>query len=145
MKRLMKVTVSLFILFHLLVMMRVHLPLETKFFSAIYRPVDAYLSFFSIYQDWMMFAKNPSRTNTYVKAEIEFDDGGIVEYKFPHSPRLTLGDKYINGERFRKLISEAITRDSHSYMWKDVARFALRKVRDDNYERVPVKVHLYRL
>lgn len=144
MKRISKIFISFFILFHLMVMMRVHLPLDTIFFSTLYRPVDAYLSFFSIYQDWMMFAKNPSRTNTYLKAEVEFDDGQVVEFKFPHSPKLSLGEKYIRGERYRKLITEALTRDSHSYMWRDVAKFILRKVKDENFDRIPMRVHLYR-
>lgn len=139
-----KIVISGFILFNILAMVRVHLPLEARFFSVIYKPVDAYLSFFSIYQDWMMFAKNPSRINVYISAEAEFDDGTKDTYVFPRPTELGLGDKYTFGERYRKILSEAIRRDDHSYMWPDTAKFALRKMRERNLNKVPLKVHLFR-
>lgn len=139
-----KFIVSFFIVFNFLAMLRVHLPLDAKFFSTLYRPVDAYLSFFSIYQDWMMFAKNPSRINVYMSADVEFDDGTKDTYIFPRPTHMRLIDKYISGERFRKILSEAIRRDDHRYMWADTAKFALRKLREKSFHKVPLKVHLIR-
>lgn len=139
-----KIIISAFILFNFLPMLRVHLPLDTKFFSALYKPVDTYLSFFSIYQDWLMFAKNPARINTYLTAEVEFDDGTSEVYMFPHPTELNLMEKYIYGERFRKIISEAIRKDENSWMWQDTAKFALRKLKDKNFHKIPLKVHLNR-
>lgn len=139
-----KLLISAFILFNFLPMLRVHLPLDTKFFSAVYKPVDTYLSFFSIYQDWLMFAKNPSRINTYMTAEVEFVDSSKDTYTFPRPTELNLMEKYIYGERYRKILSEAIKRDDHSYMWTDTAKFALRKLRDRNFHKIPLRVKLYR-
>jgi hypothetical protein len=139
-----KLLVSAFILFNFLAMIRVHLPLDARIFNTLYRPVDAYLSFFSIYQDWMMFAKNPSRMNVYISADVEFDDGTKDTYVFPRPTELSLIDKYVYGERYRKIVSEAIRRDDHMFMWEDTAKFAMRKLKDKNFAKIPLKVHLIR-
>ncbi len=139
-----KMLISTFICFNVLTMLRIHLPLDTKLFGTIYRPVDAYLSFFSIYQDWMMFAKNPARINTFLSADVEFMDGTIDTYVFPKPTELTLFEKYVFGERFRKIISESIRRDDKRFMWPDTAKFALRKLRDKNYSKIPLRVRLNR-
>jgi hypothetical protein len=125
-------------------MVRVFVPLEAKFFSAVYKPVDSYLSFFSIYQDWMMFAPNPNRLNNYISAEVEFMDGTKENYLFPRPDQLSLVEKYTYGEKYRKFMSEGIRKDSNSFMWKDTAKFVLRKIRNDNFEKIPAKVHLFR-
>lgn len=91
-----------------------------------------------------MFAPNPNRLNVNVFAEIEFEDGFIEKYEFPDSSKMNLADKYTYGEKFRKIISEGIRKDENSFMWKDVAKFALRKNREKNFNRIPVKVHLVR-
>lgn len=125
-------------------MIRIYLPLQSKYFSSLYTPIDSYLSFFSIYQDWMMFSLNPSRATYYLTGEVFFDDGTIVTYSFPGKGDSGLLDKYIFGERYRKIISEAIVHDNYSFMWKDVARFALRKIKINHYNKIPLKVRLYR-
>jgi hypothetical protein len=140
-----KMIISGFILFNFLTMMRAHLPLETKFFKIIYRPIDTYLSFFSLYQDWMMFAPNPSRLDVKIIAEVFFDDGTKDIYDFEDPLRLNIVEKYISGERFRKYTAETLRKDSFSYMWPDAAKFALRKVRERNVNRIPVKVELNRM
>jgi hypothetical protein len=137
-----KIVISAFIIFNFLSMIRVHVPMETKFFSAIYIPVDTYLSFFSIYQDWLMFAKNPSRTNSYLTADIEFIDGSVETYKFPNSKDLNHFDKYKFGERYRKIISEGIVSTNKKFLWKDAARFSLRKMKDSQFTRIPKRVFL---
>jgi hypothetical protein len=138
-----KIFISLFIFFNFLIMARVHIPLDSKFWSTFYRPVDAYLSFFSIYQDWMMFAANPTRMNIYISARVKFEDGIEDEYIFPDSSRMSLGEKYRRGERFRKLISETISREENRFMWPDVAKFSLRKLRKRHFTRIPVRVELF--
>ncbi len=125
-------------------MVRIHLPVQHSFFKTLYRPVDAYLSFFSIYQDWLMFAPNPARTSYHLTAQVEFDDGSTDSYSFPKTSDLTFAQRYSYGERYRKIISEAIRKDSHKWMWPDTARFALRKLKERNFSKVPMRVHLYR-
>lgn len=143
MSRTKKILISGFILFNFLTMIRVHLPLEKEFFSSFYRPIDSYLSFFSIYQSWTMFSPNPSKTNAHLSAEIEFDDGSTDKYFYPDASKMNLLEKYIHGERFR-VITEVIRRDENSFMWPDVAKFAMRKLKDHNFHKIPLKVHLYR-
>ncbi len=123
-------------------MVRVHLPQDTTLFKLVYRPVDSYLTFFSIYQDWFMFAPDPTRTNLQMSAKVEFEDGTTDTYHFPNSTNLSLIDKYLYGEKFRKLMSEGIHKDSNQWMWKDAARFVLRKTRDKNLSKMPMKVIL---
>ena len=137
-----KIIISAFIVFNFLSMIRVHVPMETKLFSTIYKPVDLYLSFFSIYQDWMMFAKNPSRTNSYLTADIEFIDGSIETFHFPKSSELKHFEKYKFGERYRKIISEGIIAPNKKFLWKDAARFSLRKMKETQFARIPKRVFL---
>lgn len=139
-----KFLISLFVVFNFLIMARIHTPIEKRFFSLVYKPVDAYLSFFSIYQDWLMFAPDPNRLNIKLSAVIEFDDQSKTEYKFPDSSRMSLAQKYTGGEKFRKLISEGISKDKNRFMWKDASKFVLRQVRDENLGKIPLKVKLIR-
>lgn len=144
MQSLRKVLISFFIIFNFLTMIRIFVPLDKKFFGLIYKPVDAYLSFFSIYQDWMMFAPDPARVNSYIGAEVEFEDGTKEKYAFPGAGKLNIIEKYFHGEKFRKITSEGIRKNENSFMWQDTAKFVLRKMRNKNFEKIPLKVHLIR-
>lgn len=144
MSTLKKTLISSFIVFNILTMIRCHLPLDYTFFSSIYKKVDVYLDFFSIYQDWMMFSPDPAKVDVYMTAEVEFDDGSKDQYEFPRTPKLSLVDKYLYGERYRKIIEESIRRDDHSFLWADTAKFVLRKVKDRNFHKIPLRVHLTR-
>lgn len=139
-----KIFISAFIIINFLSMLRVHLPLENKLFASIYRPVDRYLSFFSIYQDWLMFAPNPSRTNLFVTAIVEFSDGSTDTFGFDYHNDLPLMEKYTNGERYRKFLSEGVSKESNKWMWPDIAKFSLRKVSTRNIGKRPVRVRLSR-
>ncbi len=144
MSKIKKVVISLFIIFNLMTMIRVHLPLQNRFFSKIYIPIDFYLSFFSIYQDWMMFAPDPMRSSVHVRAEVEFDDGSKSHYTFPQNKDLNIFQKYAYGEKFRKIVSDGIRKDSNSFLWRDTAKFVLRNLKNENYYKIPLKVHLVR-
>lgn len=144
MKLIPKIFVSAFLLLNFLAMVRVHVPMERTFFKSLFRPVDAYLSFFSIYQDWLMFAPNPTRMNASLSAVVHFDDGSTDTFLFPKSADMGIVDKYTHGEKYRKIITEAIRNDSHRWMWKDTAKFALRKLKEKNLSKIPLKVQLYR-
>jgi hypothetical protein len=127
-----------------LAMFRIHLPMNTKFFATMFYPVDRYLSFFSIDQDWMMFAPVPNRGNIYLSAEVEFIDGTKENYMFPRTSMMTLSEKYDVGERFRKITTEGIRRDDFNFMWPDTARFVLKKMKEQTGHKLPLRVHLSR-
>lgn len=139
-----KILITTFILFNFLTMLRIHLPLNTKAFTNLYRPIDTYLSMFSIYQDWMMFAPSPNRYNFFITADVEFADGQKDTYKFPRTSEMSFQEKYLHGERFRKITFEGIRMDEFKFMWPDAARFALRKMKDTHSDKIPVKVSLVR-
>lgn len=144
MSNLKKILLSLFILLNLMCMVRPHMPLDYKFFKEAYRPVDRYLDFFSIYQDWMMFSPDPADLDAYITAEVEFVDGTKDKYVFPRNPELSWIDKYKFGEKYRKIVEESIRRDDHNFLWPDTARFVLRKIKEKSFHKIPAKVHLYR-
>lgn len=143
MSKVSKILISSFIVFNFLIMMRVHLPLQSPFISSLYRPIDKYLSFFTLFQTWEMYAPNPSRLNAYLTAQVEFDDKSKDLYEFPRVDKMSIFEKYVYGERMR-VITEAIRRDENSFLWKDAAKFAMRKVRDRNLSKIPIRIHLFR-
>ena len=136
--------ISSFILLNVMGMIRTHLPLDEKFFRTIYKPIDSYLSFFSIYQDWVMFSPNPAKLDSYITAEVEFTDGSKEIYSLPRNSELSWVQRYMFGEKYRKIMDEAIRRNDHQYMWKDTAKFALRKLKDTHFHKIPLRVNLTR-
>lgn len=90
-----------------------------------------------------MFSPNPSRTNAYITAEVTFNDKSKDTYSFPKSSEMSVFEKYVSGERFR-VIEEAIRNDENKFLWRDSAKFALRKLRENNYNKIPIKVDLVR-
>lgn len=118
------------------------MPLDNDLVGRIYRPIDSYLSFFSTYQSWNMFAPEPSRLNLFVTAEVEFSDGSKDTYNFPRAKELGLIDKISYGERYDKLMTSSLYREDHDFLWDDTAKFVLRKLKTKNFHRIPLKVHL---
>ncbi len=122
-----------------MIMIRALMPLHYPFFRQLYKPVDAYLSFFSIYQDWMMFAPNPSMNEIYMYADIEFDDLSKDYFHFSMDEANYWSSK-LKKEKIRKLLS------SISYNQKnleELSRFALRKIGSKNFHKIPLKITLY--
>lgn len=144
MSRLKKGIISFFILFNFLIMLRVHMPQDNKAVRSVYQQVDKYLTFFSIYQDWMMFAPDPGKFNNYITAEIEFFDGTNDVYNFPRNTELNIRQKYSYGEKYRKIFSEGFHEDDMSFLWEDTAKFALRKMKGISYSKIPKTVRLTR-
>jgi len=52
-------------------------------------------------------------------------------------------EKYAYGERMR-VITESIRRDDNAFLWKDASKFALRKLREKNINKIPLRIHLHR-
>jgi hypothetical protein len=124
-------------------MLRIHLPMNSRIISSLYKKIDPYLSFFTLYQSWNMYSPNPSRTNVYLTAKVEFDDGSKDIYEFPRVDRMNIIEKYAYGERMR-VMTESIRVDKNQFLWRDASKFALRKLRENNYTKIPIRVDLYR-
>lgn len=91
-----------------------------------------------------MFAPNPGKSNNHMTAKVEFMDGSMTDYAFPRAVDMNFFDKYSYGEKFRKLTSEGIRKDKNKFMWRDTAKFVLRQIRETHFDKIPLKVHLYR-
>lgn len=137
-----KIIISFFIMFNLLVILKERLPLSNKFMIGLYRPIDFYLSYFSNYQNWKMPTTDPTRLNLFITAEVEFIDGTKDFYHFPRSRELGLIDELSYGERYDHLMTNILYREDYDFLWKDTAKFVLRKLRTKNFHKLPMKVHL---
>lgn len=123
-----KIIISLFIMFTLFVILKGRLPVDSKFMSGLFRPVDTYL--------------DPPRLNLFITAEVEFIDGTKDSYHFPRSRELGLIDELSYGERYDQLMTNILYREDSDFLWKDTAKFVLRKLRAKNFHKIPMKVHL---
>jgi hypothetical protein len=139
-----KKLIIFFIILNFLTMIRTHLPLENKFWGMVYKPIDSYLTFFSIYQDWMMFAPDPGKFNNYITAEVDFFDGSKDTYTFPRGSQLSIREKYQYGEKFRKFLAGNFHEEGMNFLWEDSAKFALRKMKEKSFEKIPMQVRLVR-
>jgi len=87
-----------------------------------------------------MFAPNPSKTDVKLYAKIDFIDGTKDTFIFGDEAAY-FWNKKLYAEKLRK-ITEAITQDSNHFMHKDAVKFALRKVKEKNFTKIPKRVTL---
>jgi len=94
-------------------------------------------------QDWMMFAPNPTRENTYIDAEITYRSGRKHIWTFPQMQELGYVERYAK-ERYRKFANERLWVKENSMIWPDAARFIARLNRDPSDPPKIVKLAHYR-
>lgn len=144
MKFLKRVGANLFIIFVLMTMVRTHLPMDSKLLETIYRPVDALESSFGTNQTWFMFSPNPSRMDAYVIGEVEYEDGSKDTFDFHKGIGMSMLNKYLYGEKYRKFAAENLRSDKKKFLWEDASKFVLRKLKNRNDYKLPKKVILTR-
>ena len=71
-------------------------------------PLYAYLFTTGFWQYWDMFAPDPSQSDLWVDAEVEYLDGTKKAFDYPHIKQLSLPEKFIY-ERHRKFTERAPT------------------------------------
>jgi hypothetical protein len=64
-------------------------------------PFYAYLYTTGFWQYWDMFAPDPSQSDLWLDAEVEYLDGTKKIYEYPHMKKMSLAEKFIY-ERHRK-------------------------------------------
>lgn len=69
-------------------------------------PVKAYLFATGTWQYWDMFAPNPSSTDWYGSAQVEYRDGTKREVSYPRMYDLPIPEKFVK-ERYRKFYERA--------------------------------------
>lgn len=92
--------------------------------------VYPYVGFFSLDQNWSMFAPNPSQVNSYVDAVITFTDGSSERWTFPRASQISGTDRFTSGERFRKYSQEGLLPVNEKQdVWLDLSLFIEKDVK----------------
>ena len=135
-----RLLLSLYIAFHIAATLLWVLP-RTELRQRLDRLTDAYINHVGLYQNWGMFAPEPSRLNFYLSAVVTYQDGSQREWTWPRMDELDMLTRY-QRERFRKY-AEYVRQDAYAYLWPSLARFVAR-VGDDTPGNPPVRVQLWR-
>lgn len=113
--------------------------LLTKFRDGLSR----YATVLGLRQDWMMFAPNPMRENTFIDAEITYRSGRKSIWTFPQMQELGYVERYAK-ERYRKFANERLWVKDASPLWPDAARYIARLNREPSDPPQIVKLAHYR-
>ena len=93
------------------------------------------------WQYWDMFAPNPAAIDLYMEADVIYQDGKLLRFRYPRIFTMPTPLKYVK-ERYRKFY-ENVNSDDQAYIRPAVAqRIALESF--DDPENPPVKVVLIR-
>ena len=105
--------------------------------------LSPYATVLGLRQDWMMFAPNPMRENTFIDAEITYRSGRKSIWTFPQMPELGYAERYAK-ERYRKFANERLWVKEASFLWPDAARYIARLNREPSDPPKIVKLAHYR-
>lgn len=120
--------ISVFIAFHLMLILTASFPDRSELGRLILRTFGDYFDFVGLEQPWSMFAPNPMSLNSYVEAEIYFTDGSKEKWSLPRPTQMNGADKVIGGDRYRKFTQEYLMPEKNEEIWFDVARYVTRHV-----------------
>ena len=111
--------------------------------TAIQGELSHYATALGLRQDWMMFAPNPMRENTFIDAEITYRSGRKRIWTFPQMQELGYAERYAK-ERYRKFANERLWVKDASFLWPDAARYIARLNREPSDPPQIVKLAHYR-
>jgi hypothetical protein len=131
-----------FIVFHLTALFVISFPGSSPVRTRISLPFRRYFEFFNLWQNWGMFAPEPSNLNAFLRAVVKTADGETRSYDFPRMSELGFIEKY-QMERYRKWAVDGIRADSSSAHWPAAARFIARRLKKEE-GLVVVEVQLWR-
>lgn len=132
---------SLFLLFHLFVILVWSFPIPLRPLRRINRVIAPYMAWSGLSQGWALFAPDPTYVNMWLDAEITYRDGQKKIWKFPMPQDFGYYRRYFL-ERMRKFSSDNLSSDSNSFLWPDAARH-IAWINNDP-ANPPVKVALVR-
>jgi len=122
-----KLPISIFLAFHLTSIFWVaFMPLHLKYAVP---PIAAYIHFFGLYQNWLMFEK-PTTGNYYLLASIEKKDGTKYLVNFPHMDELSTLDA-MKFHRFRKFQQSSVFNPRNEFILSDVATWFINGLKPD--------------
>jgi hypothetical protein len=114
-----------------------------KLLTTLRDRLSGYATVLGLRQDWMMFAPNPMRENTFIDAEITYRSGRKSIWTFPQMPELGYAERYAK-ERYRKFANERLWVKEASFLWPDAARYIARLNREPSDPPKIVKLAHYR-
>lgn len=139
-----KTLITIFIIVNMMMMIRAQLGKSSPVINFVYTPITHIQNYFSLWRGWSMFAPEPMRMNAYVDTVVTFENGSKLVYNFISLKNESLFDRYVFGERLRKYMTDGLRLDSKSYLWKDAAKFVIRKVSINHKDKKIVSVTLRR-
>ncbi len=140
-----RLAISVFLLFHILLIASWCIPSNGMGLSAIKNNIAPYLWRSGLFQSWEMFAPNPTHTNAFVTAEVILRDGQMRLWTFPQMQEVGYIERYAK-ERYRKFANERLFLKTNSMLWPDAARYIARLHADPlNPPRVVKLIHCWSL
>jgi hypothetical protein len=109
--------ISVFILFHLIAIACVAIPLQAL--SGAKELFMPYMRWSGLFQSWDMFAPEPQRLNSYLKAVVITQDHHLKVWEFPRMEELSYWQRF-RQERYRKF-AEVLPQPQFAPVWPDVA------------------------
>lgn len=112
---------TLFIAFHTVLIALWVFPVNSSFTDFLRRCIGPYFSLVGLNQEWSLFAPDPIEANSYVDAQVVFENGDVRNWSFPRLETLQFKDRYRKA-RYRKFTGW-LYRRNFRYAWKDAARY----------------------
>lgn len=123
-----RVLISAFILFHLIVILCWALPVEFAPVLRVRQFVRPYMVWTGLFQSWDTFAPNPKGINATLEAVAITQSHRQKTWVFPRMEQLSYWQRY-RQERYRKF-AEVLPQPQLAPMWPDVAQHLLPQFRD---------------
>ena len=133
--------ISTFLLFHIVAILSWSLPLNSLLIMRVKEKVTPYMLWSGLFQVWDMFAPEPPMLNSYLEAELIFQNGATALWKFPKMQDMGFAERYFK-ERHRKWANERLRLDVNAVLWPDASRYIARLYA--NPANPPVLVRLIR-
>jgi hypothetical protein len=119
-----RVAISTFILFHLIVITCWAAPTNFWLVAGIRGLVRPYMLWSGLFQSWDTFAPNPPTVNSYVKAAVVTQHHHIHVWAFPRMEELSYSQRY-RQERYRKF-AEVMLQPNNAAILPDIAKHIAR-------------------
>lgn len=112
-----------------------------KWRTAIHAPLQPFLSYSGLWQNFQVFSPGPRQKNLFLTAEIKFADGSTESWDYPRPEKMGFLEK-IARERYRKYGHDHLFYDDESFLWPDFCRWLARQFTDKG--KRPVTITLIR-
>jgi hypothetical protein len=123
-KRVTRLLINLFIVFHLFAIACWCLPIDTPLLPLCQNLIRPYFLWAGLFQSWDMFAPVPKGANTYIEATLIYRDGSQKTWTYPRMEQMSLIQKLFK-ERYRKF-ADNLQRDELDDLLPDAARHIAR-------------------